>query len=304
MADDKQGSDKIRTLDEVIQRLQELRERYGGDASARIRIDGCETTMRIKSIKRIKSTHRSEELGMTFADDYIILSPEIDVEGLVSREKSMDTISKAFANAKSMCWRMVKGYSEMVKFFKDECKRAKAADRVVSAIRKVHPTMLEIRDTLKSIDDFELAMKKCLGQWTPSAAFMAFDDLPIDPDMTDEEFAKTLTKFFKGTDTLTRLVGYVDLVKKIRAEKQSRVDRIARLEDRIAKEARGSAESQNAKILRTKMERIVDIMTSRENLVKEKFKEHRRKMAALIDEYSEEIFSQHEIEAIIDSPDF
>ena len=199
-------------------------------------------------------------------------------------------------DAKAMCWRLIKSFAECAECFVSAHKKGEAVSKVIAMMQKMQPVLIETRDTLKAIEDFDYTMKRCIGGAFPSASYAAIDAFPIDPSLTDEEFAKTLTSFFKGKDSLARLGGYVELIKKLKKEKSLREEKIKLLSDRIKKEAKGSTESNNAKVLRGRMEKIADVLTTRENLVKSKFIAHRHSIAVKIDEISASILSPSELD--------
>ena len=292
---DKSKSTNLFHIDDVIARLQELREKHG-NTLLNVKLSGCETLMAIRDISHVKVRKQVSNGSMSYLQSEVIITPELDMDGISSRDKGVTNITKSMNDAKAMCWRMIKSFAECAKCFVSAYKKGEAVDKVIATMKKMQPVLIETRDSLKAIEDFDYVMKRCIGGTFPSASYAAIDEFPIDPSLTDEEFAKTLTSFFKGVDSLSRLGGYVELVKKLRKEKSLRESKMKMLDDRIKKEAKGSAEALNAKILRGRMEKIADVLTTRENLVKEKFRAHRHSIAAEIDEISERIFSSTELE--------
>lgn len=291
-ADRAQG---LQHIDDVIARLQELREQHG-NMLINIKLAGCETSMSIKNIAHVETREKVSNGTMSYLKSSIVITPELDVQGISSRDKGVTNITKSMNAAKAMCWRMIKSFTECAQCFVSAHKKGEAVSKVIAMMQKMQPVLVETRDSLKAIEDFDYIMKRCIGGTFPSASYAAVDAFPIDPSLTDEEFAKTLTSFFKGHDSLARLGGYVELVKKLRKEKSLREEKIKLLDDRIKKEAKGSSEANNAKILRGRMEKIADVLATRENLVKEKFRAHRHSIAVKIDEISEGIFSASELE--------
>lgn len=292
---DKSKSTNLFHIDDVIAKLQDIREKHG-NLLLNIKLTGCETSIAIKDISHVQTRKKVSNGSMSYLQSEAIITPELDLESISSRDKGVTNITKSMNSAKAMCWRMIKAFSECAQCYVSAHKKGEAVDKVIAMMKKMQPVLIETRDSLKAVEDFDFVMKRCIGGAFPEASYAAIDEFPIDPSLTDEEFAKTLTSFFKGVDSLSRLGGYVELVKKLRKEKSLRESKIKMLDDRIKKEAKGSSEALNAKILRGRMEKIADVLTTRENLVKEKFKSHRHSIAVKIDDISESILSSSEIE--------
>ena len=282
-------------IDDVIARLQEIRKEHG-NLLINIKLTGCETPMAIKDIAHVETREKVSNGTMSYLKSSIVITPELDVQGISSRDKGVTNITKSMNDAKAMCWRMIKSFTECAQCFVSAHKKGEAVSKVIAVMQKMQPVLIETRDTLKAIEDFDYIMKRCIGGAFPSASYAAIDAFPIDPSLTDEEFAKTLTAFFKGKDSLAKLGGYVELIKKLQKEKSLREEKIKLLSDRIKKEAKGSTESNNAKVLRGRMEKIADVLTARENLVKSKFIAHRHSIAIKIDEISASVLSPSELD--------
>ena len=257
---------------EVLARIKEIKDEYG-DIPVKICLPGLPKKPEISGIRIVKgdSGHSSPNIDII---------PKYDINGFLAEASSVNTVAYEIATTQSMFRRFatdILALKKMLEDYKVANKQVifngKSVD-LVPLIKDNFNNLLKyaqkIQPLVKSLAGFDKRMKEVIDEPFKTEDYASSYSHSIDINMTDAEFAKSIADGIGEKTSVQRLASYVDIMRKINKEIESRKQRIAQLEKRIKAE-KATNEGMNAQILKNKAQGIIDTLQKRRDYILKRF---------------------------------
>lgn len=277
-------------MSEVISRLKAIQDEHG-DIQVKICMPGLPKKPIISGIRIVKANKQKEI-------PYIDIVPRYDITGYLAEASSVNTIAYQFATTQTMFRQFATGIlsvKAILENFKVIGKKVMYNGKNVELVPMIRGKFKKLFDIAKNIQDgiieisgFDKRLSAVVKEPFRQEDYASAYSHGIDITLSDAEFAKAITEGIGDKTSVQRLAVFVDVMRKINKEIESRRQRIAQLDKRISAE-KGTNEGLNAKILKSKAEGIIETLMKRRIYMLERYNALRQSIIANVQSLSDEI---------------
>ena len=275
---------------EVVARIREIQEEQG-DLPVKICLPGLPKKPTISGIRIVKNSKQNE---LTNID----IVPQYDIRGYLTEASSANTIAYQVATTQTMFQNFAKGLfsvKEILENYKIVGKKTFYNGREVDLVPTVRGDFIKLFETARAIEKginslagFDKRLAQVVKEPFHDEHYAAAYSHGIDINLSDTEFAKAITDGIGEKTSVQRLAVYIDIMRKINAEIESRRKRIAQLDKRIRAE-KTSNEGLNAKVLKTKSLGIIETLAKRRKYILDRYTALKDSIVANIGTMTDEI---------------
>ena len=261
------------TLDEVIARLQTLREERG-NLPVKILLPGCAKKPIISGIRYTDSGNTEYKYAC------IDIVPKYDVMGLINELSGTNSVLRGMNDIKTLfvqfCKDIMSVKSTLEFLSKGHAtatfngKKVEIVPHLKGDFKCLYEMSKKIREAVLKLSGFNDNLAAVIKEPISDGDYPALYSHHIDISLSDSEFARAITDGIGEKTSVQRLAVFVDILRKIDKEIESRDQRIRALEKRIAAEG-DTNEGMNAKILKNKSEGIIKTLTKRRKYIRDRF---------------------------------
>ena len=263
------------TVDEVIARLQELKQERG-NIPVRLYLAGINNRAPISGIRYDNSHADTGEM----VDGAISIVAKYDVWGIINELAACNSIVRQFADLKLLFVNYAtvmmncKALLEAMQKQKTKGTYNGNAVEIVPTVKKEFSRLFDvakqIRDIFTSLKDFDKRLTAVVKEPIRDADYTVAFQHHIDENMSDAEFANLITDGAGGKTSIHRMAAFLGAIDKINQEIENRSRRLAALDKRIASE-KNSNEGLVAKKLKCKTQSIIDTLIKRREYVADRY---------------------------------
>lgn len=275
---------------EVLGRIKEIKDEYG-DIPVKICLPGLPKKPEISGIRIVKGDTPN-------AAPSIDIIPKYDINGFLVEASSVNTVAYEIATTQSMFGRFATDVLALKKILteykvvnKKVIYNGKTVE-LVPLVKDYFNNLLgyaqKIQPLVKSLAGFDKRLKEVIDEPFKTEDYASAYSHGIDISLSDAEFAKAISDGIGEKTSVQRLASYVDIMRKINKEIESRKQRIVQLEKRIKAE-KSTNEGMNAQVLKSKAQGIIDTLQKRRDYILKRFMMLKKSILSNVASLEEEI---------------
>lgn len=275
------------TIDDLIEKLNSIREERG-NLPIRIGLPGLPMLPTISAV-RCDGASTSASSGKGIVGEKAVIDPNYDPKGTMVECMSATYLGKQF-------WLVQTQYSHVFELLRSIKKilesSSKAGKGIPLAVKKsfiqVIKETIDIKKILEEVQGFDKRMYSLINEPIADYDYPLSYDQHIDPSMTDEGFAKELTKAIEDKTDIQRMAILVEVIKKVEEEIENRRTKREKLGLRGEDDC-NSPEVRTAQFLKKKTEHYIETLQKRKRIVAEKVDDLRRKIEDQMNDMVKEV---------------